>query len=94
MRRCSFDQVKRRSLDCNKKVGRRGLRRNRCTPAIYAARATTLGNLFATCDHSTFARLALDFSTSSARVISGSIPFSISAFRLRISMSTGTPLPS
>ena len=35
-----------------------------------------------------------DFRTSSARVISGSIPFSISAFRLSISMSAGTPLPS
>ena len=62
--------------------------------SVYAARATTLGNLFATCDHSIIARLTLDFSTSSARVISGSIPFSISAFRLSISMSAGTPLPS
>ena len=81
MRRCSFDQVKR---------------------CIYAARATVLGNLFATRDHPIIARLTLDFRTSglqdfrtsSARVISGSIPFSISAFRLSISMSAGTPMPS
>ena len=36
----------------------------------------------------------LDFNTSSARVINGSTPSSISAFLLNSSMSTGMPLPS
>ena len=79
--------------DCNKEVRRRGLLPQ---PLHFCnlRSATTLGNQFATGDHSIIARPTLDFSSSSARVINGSIPFSISAFWLSISMSTGTPLPS
>ena len=35
-----------------------------------------------------------DFNTFNARVINGSIPFSISIFLLSSLMSTGTPMPS
>ena len=35
---------------------------------IYAARATVLGNLFATRDHPIIARLTLDFRTSALQV--------------------------
>jgi hypothetical protein len=46
-------------------------------------------------NHLLFAAPAFfDFNTFNARVISGSMPFSISVFLLRSLMSTGTPLPS
>jgi hypothetical protein len=46
-------------------------------------------------NHLLFAAPALfDFNTFNARVINGSMPFSISVFLLSSLMSTGTPLPS
>jgi hypothetical protein len=46
-------------------------------------------------NHLLFAAPAFfDFNTFNARVINGSMPFSISVFLLGSLMSTGTPLPS